>query len=52
LARIEGLEEFVYVWTLGVPGVGNGADKLVTIQRVGRMRPDCTEANGVVNTID
>src|SRR5688572_1429462 len=31
LARIEGQEEFVYVWTLGVPGLGDGADKLVTI---------------------
>src|SRR5439155_3225405 len=31
LARIEGQEEFVYVWTLGVDGVGDGQDKLVTI---------------------
>lgn len=31
LARIEGQEEFVYVWTLGVAGLGDGADKLVTI---------------------
>src|ERR1044072_4426135 len=31
LARIEGQEEFVYVWTLGVEGLGDGADKLVTI---------------------
>jgi selenium-binding protein 1 len=31
LARIEGQEEFVYVWTLGVPGLGDGSDKLVTI---------------------
>jgi len=31
LARIDGQEEFVYVWTLGVKGVGDGADKLVTI---------------------
>src|SRR5258705_11588247 len=30
LARIEGQEEFVYVWTLGVEGVGDGSDKLVT----------------------
>jgi selenium-binding protein 1 len=31
LARIEGQEEFVYVWTLGVDGMGDGSDKLVTI---------------------
>ncbi|MGZ8901029.1 MAG: methanethiol oxidase [Limisphaerales bacterium] len=31
LARIEGQEEFVYVWSLGVEGQGDGSDKLVTI---------------------
>src|SRR5206468_3055980 len=31
LARIEGQEQFVYVWTLGVEGLGDGADKLVTV---------------------
>src|SRR5215467_8880945 len=31
LARIEGQEEFVYVWTLGVEGVGDGQDKLVVV---------------------
>jgi len=31
LARIEGQEEFLYVWTLGVAGMGDGQDKLVTI---------------------
>src|SRR5215475_15848028 len=31
LARIEGQEEFVYVWTLGVEGLGDGSDKLVVI---------------------
>src|SRR6202051_3147768 len=28
---IKGQEEFVHVWTLGVPGLGDGLDKLVTI---------------------
>lgn len=28
---ITGQEDFVYVWTLGVAGMGDGADKLVTI---------------------
>jgi selenium-binding protein 1 len=31
LARIEGQEEFVYVWTLGAEGVGDGSDKLVVV---------------------
>src|SRR5215831_20640020 len=31
LARIEGQEEFVYVWTLGVTGLGDGSDKLVVV---------------------
>lgn len=31
LARIEGQEEFLYVWTLGVEGIGDGSDKLVTV---------------------
>jgi selenium-binding protein 1 len=31
LARIEGQEEFLYVWTLGVEGVGDGSDKLVVV---------------------
>lgn len=31
LARIEGQEEFLYVWTLGVEGLGNGSDKLVVV---------------------
>src|SRR4029077_11348453 len=31
LARIEGQEQFVYVWTLGVEGMGDGVDKLVTV---------------------
>lgn len=28
---IKGQEDFVYVWTLGVEGVGDGSDKLVTV---------------------
>ncbi len=31
LARIEGQEEFLYVWTLGVEGLGDGSDKLVVV---------------------
>jgi selenium-binding protein 1 len=31
LPKIAGQEDFVYVWTLGVEGLGDGSDKLVTI---------------------
>ena len=31
IAKIEGQEDFVYVWTLGVEGVGDEQDKLVTV---------------------
>jgi selenium-binding protein 1 len=31
MARITGDEDFVYVWTLGVDGMGDGSDKLVTV---------------------
>jgi selenium-binding protein 1 len=31
LPKITGQEEFVYVWTLGVEGLGDGSDKLVTV---------------------
>lgn len=31
LPKITGQEEFVYVWTLGVEGWGDGSDKLVTV---------------------
>src|SRR6266513_5686609 len=31
MPKITGQEDYVYVWTLGVDGVGDGSDKLVTI---------------------
>jgi len=31
MAKIKGQEDFVYVWTLGVEGVGDEQDKLVTV---------------------
>jgi len=31
MSKIIGQEDFVYVWTLGVEGMGDGQDKLVTI---------------------
>src|SRR5206468_7483469 len=46
LARIEGQEEFVYVWTLGVEGLGDGSDKLVTVD----VKPDSPTYGKVVNS--
>lgn len=31
MAKIVGQEDFVYIWTLGVEGMGDGQDKLVTV---------------------
>lgn len=31
MAKIVGQEDYVYVWTLGVEGLGDGQDKLVTV---------------------
>src|SRR6266576_1389139 len=47
LARIEGQEEFVYVWTLGVEGLGDGSDKLVTVD----ARPRSKKYGKVVSTV-
>src|SRR3989440_11913956 len=47
LARIEGQEEFVYVWTLGVEGLGDGADKLVTVD----AKPGSPTYGKVINSV-
>jgi selenium-binding protein 1 len=39
LPKIVGQEDFLYVWTLGADGVGDGSDKLVTVS-VDPERPD------------
>jgi selenium-binding protein 1 len=39
LPKITGQEDFVYVWTLGVTGLGDGSDKLVTVG-ANPARPD------------
>ena len=46
LARIEGQEEFVYVWTLGVEGLGDGVDKLVTLD----VKPGSPSYGKVIHT--
>lgn len=46
LARIEGQEEFLYVWTLGVAGLGDGADKLVTVD----VKPGSSKYGQVIHS--
>ncbi|MDH3642553.1 MAG: selenium-binding family protein, partial [Gammaproteobacteria bacterium] len=47
MAKIVGQEDFVYVWTLGVEGVGDGQDKLVTVD----VNPDSKSYGQVVHAL-
>lgn len=47
MAKIVGQEDFVYVWTVGVEGVGDGSDKLVTLD----VNPDSPDYGTVINSI-
>ena len=47
MAKIVGQEDFVYVWTLGVPGVGDEQDKLVTVD----VNPSSENQGKVVHTL-
>jgi selenium-binding protein 1 len=44
---IKGQEDFVHVWTLGVEGLGDGSDKLVTID----ANPSSKTYGKVINTL-
>jgi methanethiol oxidase len=44
---ITGQEDYVYVWTLGVDGMGDGSDKLVTID----VNPKSAKYGKVINTV-
>lgn len=45
MAKITGQEEFVYVWTLGEEGLGDGSDKVVTVD----VRPNSPTYGQVVD---
>ncbi len=47
LAKITGQEDFVYVWTLGIEGLGDGSDKLVTID----ANPKSASFGTVIHTV-
>jgi selenium-binding protein 1 len=47
MAKITGQEDFIYVWTLGQPGLGDEQDKLVTID----VRPGSKTYGTVINSL-
>lgn len=47
MAKIVGQEDVVYVWTLGMPGVGDEQDKLVTIA----VNPKSPDYGKVIHTL-
>lgn len=47
MAKIVGQEDFVYVWTLGIKGVGDEQDKLVTVD----ANPSSASYGKVVHTL-
>jgi selenium-binding protein 1 len=47
MPKIKGQEEYVYVWTLGVEGLGDESDKVVTID----VRPGSDTYGKVVHTV-
>ena len=44
---IKGQEDYVYVWTLGVEGLGDGSDKLVTVD----VNPKSKNYGKVINSV-
>ena len=47
MAKIVGQEDYVYVWTLGIPGLGDEQDKLVTID----VNPASERYGTIVHTL-
>ena len=47
MAKIVGQEDFIYVWTLGVEGIGDEQDKLVTVS----VNPESETYGEVINSL-
>ncbi len=47
MAKIVGQEDYVYVWTLGMPGLGDEQDKLVTVS----VNPKAPTYGKIINTL-
>ena len=46
MPKLEGQEDYVYIWTLGIEGLGDGSDKVVTIG----VNPDRADYGKVVSS--
>ncbi len=47
MAKIVGQEDYVYIWTLGVRGMGDGQDKLVTVD----VNPNSPEYGKIIDAL-
>jgi selenium-binding protein 1 len=47
LPKLEGQEDYVYIWTVGIEGLGDGSDKLVTVG----ANPDRPDYGKVVSSV-
>lgn len=47
MAKIVGQEDYIYVWTLGIDGLGDGSDKLVTVD----VNPKSSEYGKMINSL-
>jgi selenium-binding protein 1 len=47
LPKLEGQEDYVYIWTVGIDGLGDGSDKLVTVG----ANPDRPDYGKVVSSV-
>ena len=47
MAKIEGQEDFVYIWTLGIPGLGDEQDKLVTVS----VNPEASDYGEITDSV-
>ena len=47
MAKIIGQEDYVYIWTLGMEGLGDEQDKLVTVS----VNPDSPTYTKIINTL-
>jgi methanethiol oxidase len=47
MPKITGQEEFIYVWTLGMEGLGDGSDKVVTVD----ARPNSPTFGKVIHSV-
>ena len=47
MAKIVGQEDYIYVWTLGIEGLGDGSDKLVTVD----VNPNSPQYGEIINSL-